>query len=299
MSKGIVFTFSIFLMFTVLVLLAWTFYLVTDESSNEVNLLLASDSIYYPSENIRENILELLIVDFLVVGDDNRIVQNVTLNENGTTCGATEDLEFYANFTELVFDPEIYPHVELNVTKIIEDSERKVCSYQIDPLDISYEWNFELYYVNLTGAIDCILGMQVIMTVGNATVQTMTGSGNNKQEGDFYYYFAVNDKSSNSTYDRTKSYTIQAQLKEAGTPPNPDAGKVTNIFDFTAAELRIEFEDIKWNVITNINTTIITDVDPACLDGKGIKVLYANTYLNVSNDFGAARKSELSAEGVW
>jgi hypothetical protein len=299
LSKGVVFTFSIFVMFTILVLLSWTLYLVTDESSNEVNLLLGADAIYYPSENIRENIVELLLVDFTVIGDDNMIVQNVTLSENGTTCGATEDLEFYANFTHSVFDQEIYPHVEINVTKIIEDSERRICSYEIDPLNISYEWNFEIYYVNLTGAIDCIMGMQVIMVVPNATVQTMTGSGKDVDDGDFYYYFAMNDKDSNSTYDRVKSYTIQVQLKEAGPPPNPDAGKVTSIFDFWDADLRIEFEDIKWDVITGINTTIMTEVDPACLDGKEIKVLYANTYLNVSNDFGAERTGELSSEGVW
>jgi hypothetical protein len=286
-------------MFTVLVLLSWTFYLVTDENSNEINLILGSDAVYYPSENIRQNILEMFLVDFTVIGDDNRIIQNVTLSENGTTCGATEDLEFYANFTNSIFDPDIYPHVEINVTKIIEDSQRRICSYQIYPLNISYEWNFELYYVNLTGAIDCIRGMRVVMTVPNATIQTLTGSGKDVEEGDFYYVFEINDKNSNSTYDRVKSYTIQAQLKEAGPPPNPDAGKVTNIFDFGDADLRIEFEDIKWDVITNINTTIITDVDPACLDGKEIKVLYANTYLNVSNDFGAERTGELSAEGVW
>ena len=61
LSKGIVFTFSVFIMFTILVLLSWTLYLMVDENSDEINLLLASDAIFYPSENIRENILDILI----------------------------------------------------------------------------------------------------------------------------------------------------------------------------------------------------------------------------------------------
>jgi hypothetical protein len=302
-KRGVLFSFMVFLIMLLLVSLHYNLFEQNSRVNQDVMMMMGADSIYNPSQDIREDILTMLYINFTVIGDDNKIQQNVTLTGNESRCASTDDLEFYKNFTDDILTPLLYPTVELGVQRIIDDSERKVCSYDIHPINITYEWNFESFYVNLTGAIDCVLGMEVIMYVDNATVQTMTGSGVNKKDGDFYYYFEVigtdGGDSSNSTYDRTKKYTINVQLKETGPPPNPDAGKVVSNFDFTDDDLRIEFEDIKWDVIESIKTTINTKIDRDCLDGQEIKVLYADTYLNVTSVFESSRNSELTADLSW